>query len=356
MKWVTEIFDLFKQTFTEWNADQAPRLAAALAYYTAFSLAPLLVIVIAIVGLIFSQDTVQNQILQQVERTTGAGAAELVTGLIESTTQPQQGIFSTILSVITLLLGAIGAFTQLQTSLDIIWNVDLAKRETNILTFLKDNLLSFGMILMIGFLLLVSLVISTVIGALDSFMAGLLPGTEFILSLVNFFGSFAIITLLFALMFKFLPHTTVEWRHVWVGAVVTALLFVIGKQLLGLYLGRTSTTSAYGATGSLVVILLWIYYSAQIVLFGAEFTQVYAKRYGRREVAAQPLPMDTGQALAGAYESDEPAIAHSATSPAPSPAQKQENKRNLISSFIFAIGTFVVGLVASRLDRRSSRQ
>jgi membrane protein len=292
MKWVSEIVDLLKQTFAEWNADQAPRLAAALAYYTAFALAPLLVIVIAIVGVIFSREAAQTQILHQIESSLGAGATELVSGLIESSTQPQAGILSALISIITLLLGAIGAFTQLQGALDIIWNVDSAKRETNMFTFLKDNLLSFGMILVIGFLLLVSLVLSVLITALNTFVAGVLPGTEFVLNFVNFFGSIAIITLLFALIFKFLPHTFIQWRSVWVGAVVTALLFVIGKQLLGLYLGRTSTTSAYGATGSLVVILLWVYYSAQIILFGAEFTQVYAKRYGQRASADQKHQLD----------------------------------------------------------------
>jgi membrane protein len=358
-KRLMDIFDLLRQTVSEWNTDQAPRLAAALAYYTAFSLAPLLVVVIAIVGLIVSQDRVEAEVVATIHKSAGLDAANMVRDLIKNASNPGEGAISTTLSIVTLLLGAGGAFMQLQTALDIIWNVKRPEQSTSqgIISTIRDNLLSFGMVLMIGFLLLVSLVISTMLTALGTFVTGFLPESEFLVQIINFAISFGIITLLFALMFKFLPHTTVDWRDVWVGAAFTALLFSIGKFVLGLYLGRASVTSAYGAAGSLVVILLWVYYSAQIMLFGAEFTQVYAKR--RAEAAnplAQPvvlLPDGSGAAAVTA-----PAKVVAAETPKtgevlpPETAPEQPRKSGLIASIVFMIGTFIAGLIASRLDTR----
>lgn len=284
MKLLKDVFALLKQTYQEWNEDGAPRLAAALAYYTAFSLAPLLVIIIAIMGFIISEDTVRDNIINQVTISIGSGAADMVEELITNVSQPSEGIFSTVLSFIALLLGAIGVFGNLQTSLDIIWNVDTSKQPTGIKAFITDKLLSFGMLLVVGFLLLTSLVITTVLSALDAYFLHLLPGSEFLLQVLSFVISFGVITLLFAMIYKFLPHTKVEWRDVLVGAAFTSLLFSIGKTLLALYLARSGTASPYGAAGSFVLILLWVYYSAQIILFGAEFTQVYARLHGSRSV------------------------------------------------------------------------
>lgn len=274
------IFKLFRETFNEWNADNAPRLAAALAYYTAFSLAPLLIVVIAVVGVVFNADAAREEIMRQITRTAGQATAETISGLVESASHPAEGIVSTVLGVATLLLGAVGAFRQLQGALDTIWNVDNTKRKNGIVAFLKDNLLSFGMILVIGFLLLVSLVTATVLALFNDYLRTLMPGSDVLLSVFNILLSFGVTVFLFALMYKFLPHTRVEWRDVWIGALVTAILFSLGRFLLGLYLGNSGTASAYGAAGSFVIVLLWIYYSAQIVLFGAEFTQVYARSYG----------------------------------------------------------------------------
>lgn len=343
MKTLKDLFDLFRQTLTEWNEDKAPRLAAALAYYTAFSLAPLLVIVIAVAGLILGETRVREDILRQVEISTGTGASELIEGLISSTTNLGSGIISTIISVITLLLGAIGAFTQLQGALDTIWDVEPPPQQPGlggILGFLRDNLLSFGMILMIGFLLLVSLVVSTVLASVTEFVTGSFVGVTLLVQIVTFAINFGIITILFAAIFKFLPHTTVQWRHVWIGAALTTLLFLVGKQLLSLYLARTSTESTYGAAGSLVVILLWIYYSAQLILFGAEFTQVYAKRSGEKRTHEMPLP--------AAYSGEEPVpLLPSRTAT----TRSRQDKGGILSGLIFGIGLIITSFIASRFDR-----
>lgn len=289
MKIARTIFDLLKQTYREWQADRAPRLAAALAYYTVFSIAPLLIVVIAVAGLVFGEQAARGEIEQTLQETVGEDAAGLVDDLLENANRPREGLLSTLIGVGTLLLGALGAFEQFQNALNTIWRVQEGQEKKGLWGTLRYKLLSFGMVLVVGFLLLVSLVVSAVVAAVSEYATGILPGTEMLIQLANVAISFGFITLLFALIFKVLPDTKIEWRDVWVGAAVTALLFTLGKFLLGLYLGRSSTASAYGAAGALVVILLWIYYSAQIVLFGAEFTQVFAKRFGSK--ADEPTPI-----------------------------------------------------------------
>lgn len=346
------LFDLIRETFNEWNRDRAPRLAAALAYYTAFSLAPLLVVVIALVGFVFNEDTARTEILTQIQRAAGADAAELVSGLIDSATAPGAGILSTILGIVTLLLGAIGAFNQLQGALDTIWGVDQVERPGGILVFLKDNLLSFGMVLVIGFLLLVSLVLSTVLTIFDGYMQGLFPGADILLRIVSATVTFGVTTLLFAMIYKFLPHVRIEWRDVMVGAAFTSLLFALGRFLLGLYLANSSTTSAYGAAGSFVLILLWIYYSAQIVMFGAEFTQVYARRYGSK-ILPWSLPVKHQD-----EENDAPTVNPPEIQTVPPSAvprritDKMPRRGNLLADLVFALGTIMVSLIASRIGRR----
>lgn len=278
------LFSLLKQTFTEWREDKAPMLAAALAYYSAFSLAPLLVIVLAIVGFILNQQDAQAQIMTQVQQTVGEDAAGVIKRLIENTSESGQGTISSVLSIAALLFGALGLFTHLQTSLDMIWDVADVDRPGGVGAIIKDKLLSFGMILVIGFLLLVSLILSAALTFFSSALTNLFAGAAVFLPVLNEVVSFAVITLLFMFIYKYLPHAVIRWRDVWVGAAVTALLFTIGKTLLGLYLS-SATTSTYGAAGAFVLLLLWIYYSAQILLFGAEFTQVYARRYGHRITA-----------------------------------------------------------------------
>jgi membrane protein len=277
------VWDLLKEIFSEWSEDKAARLAAALAYYITFSLAPLLLIVIAIVGLLFGEEAVQGRVVEQIQGLVGPDGAQLVQTMLQSTRQSGSNIVATLIGIVTLLLGATGVFVQLQDALNTIWEV-APKPGRGVLGMVKDRLLSFTMLLGIGFLLLVSLAVSAGLAALSSFLGDLLPGLFEVAKVLDFVISLGVITLLFAMIYKFLPDVKIRWGDVWVGAAVTSLLFTVGKFLIGLYLGYSSAASVYGAAGSLAVLLIWIYYTAQIVLLGAEFTQVYAKRYGSRIV------------------------------------------------------------------------
>jgi membrane protein len=279
-----DIIPLIKESFSDWSEDKASRLAAALAYYTVFSISPLLVIAIAIAGQVFGQEAAQNQIVGQIQGLVGRESAEAIQGMIENARRPSASLFAASVGVITLLLGASGVFGQLQDALNTIWEV-MPRSDRGIMGTIKDRFFSFTMVLGVGFLLLVSLIISAALSALNNFMTGLLPGIEIVWQILNFIISFGVITVLFALIFKVVPDVEIAWGDVWIGALVTALLFTLGKFAIGLYLGNSAVTSTYGAAGALVVILLWVYYSAQILFLGAEFTQVYANKYGSRIVA-----------------------------------------------------------------------
>jgi membrane protein len=361
MSRIKTIFNLLKQTLDEFNRDNVPRLAAALAYFTAFSLAPLLVIIISIVGFIFSKETVQDAVLSQVRSATGTGAAELVQGLIDAVNRPQASFVATVLGLIALFLGALGTFENLQSALDTIWGVKPEEVEGSgsIGYLIRNKILSFGMVLLLGFLLLVSLVISTVLSAVNGYVLGLLPGTETVLQVVGFIVSLVITSALFAMMYKYLPHIKIEWRDVIIGGFVTAVLFSIGRTLLGLYLAQSSTTSAYGAAGSFVVLLLWVNYSAQIVLFGAEFTQVYAREYGSMrggtpkvaaakamEQATTPPAQQVPLLAATVEDSRRMAMGQ--------PPKKRRGKTT-IPEFLVFLGILAGSAVVSRLDRRSPR-
>ena len=296
-KLLSNLPTIFKLTYQGWKEDRASRLSAALAYYTIFSLAPMLVIVIAITSLLWEADVVRQQILNQVQGLVGSEGSDFIAGMITNTGTPARDIFATIIGIITLLFGALGVFNELHNSLNIIWGVEEEKTKGFFQTIKKviiDRLLSFTMILGIGFLLLVSLVISTGISAVQETIGNIFPFSELILQIINLVVSIGVITVLFALMFKFLPDAEIAWRDVWLGAFVTALLFSIGKTAIGIYLGNSAVASSFGAAGSLILLLLWIYYSAQILFFGAEFTQVYANKYGSKiapegeEKSAQP--------------------------------------------------------------------
>lgn len=276
------LWEILKRTVQTWQGADSPRMAAALSYYTVFSLAPLIVLVTVIAGVIFGQRTVRDQILAQVATDIGKDAAQWIAGVIDQISQPRDSIVSTVLSLVALLLGAAGVFGQLQASLDRIWGVASDKMPQGVRGFLFNQLVSFGMLLAVGFLLLASLIVSTILSAVGVQFDSIFSGGEFVVGLLNFALSFAVITLLFALMFRLLPHTDIAWHDVWGGAALTALLFTVGKTLLSFYLGRSGTASIYGAAGSLVVILLWIYYVAQVWLFGAAFTSAYAHLYGSR--------------------------------------------------------------------------
>lgn len=296
-KLISNLPTLFKLSYQDWKDDKASRLSAALAYYTIFSLAPLLLIIIAVVGFFFGQtDVVQTQVMNQVEGLVGAEGRTFVSDLLTSASNPAKGIVATIVGIITLLFGALGVFNELHNSLNTIWEVK-EEETTGFVESVKKvifgRLLSFGMILGIGFLLLVSLVVSAALSAVQETIGNAIPISEILWQILNLIISVGVITVLFALIFKFLPDAEIAWRDVWLGAFVTALLFSIGKFLIGLYLGNSTVGSSFGAAGSLVLLLLWIYYSAQILLFGAEFTQVYANNFGSKivpegeEVAAQ---------------------------------------------------------------------
>jgi len=281
------MLNLLKETFQEWREDNAVKLAAALAYYTTFSLAPLLVLVIAIAGLWGGREAAQNQTMAQVEDLLGAQGREFVQEMIENASRPSTGITATILGAVTLLFGALGVFNELQTSLNTIWEVKPrpAKNLAEALKrFIAGRFLSFTVVLGIGFLLLASLIVSAALSALGEYISSLGLLADVWLQVANFIISFLVITLLFAMIFKWLPEVKMAWKDVWLGAAVTSLLFSVGKLLIGLYLGQSEVGNTFGAAGSLAILLIWIYYSAQILFFGAEFTQVYANRYGSKVV------------------------------------------------------------------------
>lgn len=276
-----ELWHLLKEAASDWSYDRAPRLGAALAYYTVFSLVPLLIIVIAVIGLVFGQDAAQSAIMQQIAGLVGEQSAAAIQDMIQRADQPSSGLLSTVIAIGTLLLGASGLFGQLQDALNSVWGIE-PREGRGVWGFIKDRFLSFVAVLGTSFLLLVSLVLSTALSAFGTWFGGLLPFPEFILQTFNFILSFAVIAGLFALMFKVLPDAHIAWRDVWIGAIITSALFTVGKFAIGLYLGKSNVGSAYGAAGSLVIVLVWVYYSAQILLYGAEFTQVYANRRGQR--------------------------------------------------------------------------
>ncbi len=274
------VFKLVKETFSEWQEDNVPLLAAALAYYTLFSLAPLLVIAIAITGAFFGEAAAQRDIAGQIQGMVGKDGAEAIQAMIQNANKPSAGgAIATLFGVVTLVLGASGVFGQLQTALNTIWEVK-PKPGRGLKSFLKSRFLSFAMVVVIGFLLLVSLVLSAVLAGISNFFGSFLPALTVLGVVLNFVLSFAVTTVLFAAIYKFLPDVKVPWSNLWVGAAVTSLLFSIGRFLIGLYLGNSAVGSTYGAAGSLIVILIWVFYSAQILLIGAEFTQVYSKNRG----------------------------------------------------------------------------
>jgi len=272
-------WQLLKETYAQWSEAKPFQLAAALAYYTLFSLAPLLLIAIAVAGLAFGREVTEYQILTTFQGFMGSQGAEAVKGLLHSTSDTGTGIVATMVGIVTLLIGAGGVVGQLQESLNTIWEVE-AKSESGIWSLLRTRLVSFAMVLGVGFLLLVSLLISAALAAMVQFVQGVLPGGEALWHGIEFVVSLGLTTLLFAMIYKVVPDVNLTWRDVWIGSAMTAALFTIGKFLLGLYLGREGVTSPYGAAGSLVLVLLWVYYSALIFFFGAAFTKVYAATYG----------------------------------------------------------------------------
>src|SRR5213082_3513496 len=279
---VANSISLLKQTFSEWLEDKAPQLGAALAYYTVFSLAPLVLLLLAIVGFLFHNDPVGTwrKITEQMSYFLDKSAIDVVGDIAQKASQPNKSMPATIIGILLALFGASGVFGQLQDALNTIWGVK-AKPGGGIWGFLRSRFLSFAMVGGVCFLLLVSLTLESLLKGFSHYVQSVLPGGIVVAMTVYIIFDFAVVVLLFAMIFKFLPDVEIQWRDVWMGAVMTAILFGLGKWLLGFYLGSGAAGSAYGAAGSLITLLLWVYYSSQILLFGAEFTQVYASQAGR---------------------------------------------------------------------------
>ncbi|HEV8253985.1 MAG TPA: YihY/virulence factor BrkB family protein [Vicinamibacteria bacterium] len=309
-----DVISMLKAAAADWKEDNAPRLGAALSYYTIFSLAPLLLIAIAIAGLVFGEQAARGQIVAEIGGLLGRTGAEAIQAMLENAREPGSGLVAAVIGAVMLLVGASGAFAELRGALNVVWEAPPPPRR-GLLGAVRERLASFAMVLVLGFLLLVSLLISAALTAVGSFAEGHLPGGLLALRSLNGVLSFAVVTVLFAMIFKLLPDVKVAWRDVWAGALMTAALFALGKWALGLYLGKKAVGSAFGAAGSLVAILVWVYYAAQILFFGAELTQVYAKRHGSHAFAVDGPP----RVPAGATRSS-PAPAADAPRSAPAPA------------------------------------
>jgi membrane protein len=298
---LTRTWHLIKAAVSSWVDDFAPSMGAALSYYTVFSLAPMLLIVIGVAGLIFGAEAARGEIVTQLRGLMGEQGAVAVEELLKSASDPGKGILATIVGFGTLLVGATAVFAELQSSLDRIWRTPAPPNESGIWGIIRTRILSFGLILGLGFLMIVSLVLSAALAALGNWWGSYLGNWEFVLQALNFVVSFGVVTVVFAAIYKFMPHATIAWKNVWVGAIVTALLFTIGKFLISLYIGKSGVASGFGAAGSFAVLLVWVYYSAQIFLLGAEFTWVYSHRNDPPpSVAPVPARSDVAQAATAA--------------------------------------------------------
>ena len=273
--------DIIRKTFVQFNNDNVLRLSAALAYYSVFSIAPLLVITLGMSGLLFRNEAVNGQLFDAIKGYVGAQAAAGVEEMVRSASKPHSSLLATTIGSVTLLVAAAGILAQLKDALNTMWGVRM-KPGLGIAGFLRNKILNFGMVLVIGFLLLVSLLLSSAISALNKHLESVFELPPWIWTVLASAGSMLAVCLMFAVLFKFLPDAGIRWRDVWVGAVITAVLFELGKTGLGWYLGRESTSSAYGSAASVVLLLLWVYYASTIFLFGAEFTQVHAESIGHR--------------------------------------------------------------------------
>ena len=294
MQRIKAIPSLLKAAATGWMDANAARVAAALAYYTLLSMAPLVVLCIAIAGFVFGETAAREHLIQQVGMLIGPQGAEALKAVVKNAHQSTSGGISSIVSIAVLLFGASAVFGELQDALNTIWGVK-PKPGRPILQIVRERLFSFSMVIGLAFLLLVSLVMSTVVTALGTFMSEKLPGGEALWFILNLALSLGVNTLLFAAIFKVVPDVEVRWRDVWIGALFTAVLFSLGKQLLAWYLGTSTVASSYGAAGSVVALVVWVYYSAQLVFLGAEFTQAYARRFGGSiEPSKNAVPIDGG--------------------------------------------------------------
>jgi membrane protein len=287
------LLSLLGEAWKEWGDDKADRLGAALAYYTIFSIGPVLVLMIAIMGFVLGDDAARGDIVGRIEERMGREGAVMIEGMIKAASSPGAGIFATIFGIVGLMLGVIGIFSQLKGALNTIWDVE--PKKGTIWDAIKSNLFSFLIVGIAGVLLVASLSVSALLGAIDSWTGGAIPGGPILWQVINYAVSFGVIVVIFAMIFKFLPDAQIAWQDVWPGAAVTAVLFLIGQFLIALYLSLANVGSPFGAAGSLVIVLVWIFYSAQIFFFGAELTQVYAARRGKPQPKAGARRVTTGE-------------------------------------------------------------
>jgi membrane protein len=289
---VGRITGLIRQSVSAFIADGALSYGAAIAYYTIFAIAPVLLIVIAVAGLAFGRDAAQGAIVAELSGLMGQQSAEALQTMLRSAHSSGSGTLATIIGLATLLITASGVFGEMQTSLNAIWKAQ--PRASTVTRLIRARIVSLGLVMALGFLLMVSLAVSAALAAIGSYLNDFFPGIHLLLQIANFIVSFVLISLLFAAIYKFLPDTPIAWRDVGIGAVATALLFTVGKTLIGLYIGSSSIASSFGAAGALIVVLLWIYYSAQIFLLGAEFTKCYAHSHGSKTSHGRPTPLGGG--------------------------------------------------------------
>ncbi len=354
---VKDWWALVKKAATAWIDDYAPSMGAALSYYTVFSLAPLLLIVVSVAGLVFGEEAVRGELFGQLQGLMGKEAATAVQGLLASVSKPAQGIVGTVIGIALLLFGATTVFGELQDSLDRIWRAPARAKAGGAWGLLRARLLSFGMIMGLAFLLMVSLVLGAVLAALGKWWGPLFGGWEMLLQAVNLIVGFGLTTVVFAMIYKLMPRVSVQWHDVWLGAAVTAFLFTVGKFLIGLYIGKSGVASGFGAAGSLVIVFIWVYYSAQIFFVGAEFTWVYAQTFGSMKGTAKAAEANTDLARAESgsqsrptpsrsaeAESDEEAGAVAATRSAPVPAREAAGR----GSSWKEVGTGVAVVLALR--------
>ena len=280
------LFTLFKHTFQAWSNDYAASMGAALAFYTLFSIAPLLLIVLSITGFVFGVEAARGEIAGQLENLLGEQGALAVQSLLKNVNKPKEGMLASIIGLVLLLVGATTVFAELQTSLDRIWQAPERAKINGFYALIRERVLSFGLILGIGFILMVSLLFSAALSAMNHWWSPRFMQWETMLNFINIGFSFLMTTAMFALIYKLMPSVKIRWNEVWIGAVMTAILFTAGKYLIGLYIGRSAITSGFGVAGSLVALLVWVYYSAQIFLLGAEFTWAYSNIYGSRKTVA----------------------------------------------------------------------
>ena len=350
------LWSMAKESVTAWIDDFAPSMGAAIAYYTAFSIAPLIIIVVAIAGFAFGEEAASGYLYGEISGLLGDEGGQAVQGMVNSASSSGKGLFATVIGVVLLVVGATTVFAELQTDLDRIWKAPAAMKSEGLWELIRSRVLSLGLVISIGFLMLVSLVVSAGLAALGEWWGGAFESVKWLLQILNFAVSFIVITVMFALMYKILPRVKIGWRDVWIGAAVTALLFTIGKFLVGLYLGRAGVASSFGAAGSLAVLLAWVYYSAQIFLLGAEFTWVYAHRAGSRQGQDKPKTakdsISTGPPPAGQTYSREPRIVGTAY-----PLQPGLGLRGAIVNVAAASGiALVLGAAVGELTKRRHRK